>query len=42
MELQPLIDVRIYFLFNIFKVDGQNSTKFWIPIIIDKIYMLLL
>ena len=42
MELQPLIYVRIYILFNILKMNGQNSTKFWIPIIIDKIYMLLL
>ena len=46
-ELLPLIDVRIEFLFNIFKSNrpiktkfcGQNLTKFCIHIIIDKIYV---
>ena len=27
------------FLFNIFRMDEQNLTKFFIPIIIDKIYV---
>ena len=39
MELQPLIDVRNWFLLNIFRMDGQNSTKFSIHMIIDKIYI---
>ena len=38
-ELQPLIDVRIQFLFNILRMYGQNLTKFCIHIIIDKIYV---
>ena len=38
-ELRPLIDVRNWFLLNILRMDGQNSTKFCINIIIDKIYI---
>ena len=38
-EFQPLIDVRIQFLFNILRMNGQNLTKFCIHIIIDKIYV---
>ena len=38
-ELQPLIDVRNWFLLNILRMDGQNSTKFCIHMIIDKIYI---
>ena len=38
-ELQPLIDVRIQFLFNILRMYGQNLTKFCIHSIIDKIYI---
>ena len=30
MELQPLIDVRHFFLFNILRMDGQNLIKFCI------------
>ena len=37
-ELWPLIDVRIFFLLNILRMDGQNLSKFCIHIIIDKIY----
>ena len=37
IELRPLIDVRIQFLFNILRMNGQNLTKFCIHIIIDKI-----
>ena len=37
-ELRPLIDVRIQFLFNILRMNGQNLNKFCIQIIIDKIY----
>ena len=37
-ELLPLIDVRIEFLFNIFKTNGQIKTKFCKHIIIDKIH----
>ena len=37
-ELQPLIDVRIVFLFNIFKTNRLIKTKFCKHIIIDKIY----
>ena len=37
-ELLPLIDVRIEFLLNILKTNGQIKTKFCIHIIIDKIY----
>ena len=32
-ELWPLIDVRINFLFNILRMNGQNLTKFYIHII---------
>ena len=38
-ELQPLIDVRNWFLLNILRMDGQNLTKFCIHFIIDKIYV---
>ena len=38
-ELQPLIDVRISFLLNILRMNGQNLTKFCIHINIDKIYV---
>ena len=38
-ELQPLIDVRYWFLLNILRMDGQNLTKFCIHFIIDKIYV---
>ena len=38
-ELRPLIDVRIQFLFNILRMNGQNLTKFCMHIIIDKIYV---
>ena len=38
-ELQPLINIRNWFLLNILRKDGQNSTKFCIHIIIDKIYI---
>ena len=37
-ELLPLIDVRIKFLFNIFKTNRPIKTKFCKHIIIDKIY----
>ena len=37
-ELLPLIDVRIEFLFNIFKTKRPIKTKFCKHIIIDKIY----
>ena len=37
-ELLPLIDVRIDFLFNIFKTNRPFKTKFCKHIIIDKIY----
>ena len=37
-ELLPLIDVRIEFLFNIFKTNRLIKTKFCKHIIIDKIY----
>ena len=36
-ELQPLIDVRNYFLLNILRMDRQNLTKFCIHIIMDKV-----
>ena len=39
MELQPLIDIRNWFLLNILRKDEQNLTKFCIHIIIDKIYI---
>ena len=38
-ELRPLIDFRNIFLLNILRMDEQNSTKFCIHIIIDKIYV---
>ena len=37
-ELLPLIDVRIEFLFNIFKTNRPIKTKFCKHIFIDKIY----
>ena len=37
-ELLPLIDVRIEFLFNIFKTNRPIKTKFCKHIIIDNIY----
>ena len=37
-ELLPLIDVRIEFLFNIFKTNRPIKTKFCKHIIIHKIY----
>ena len=37
--LRSLIDVRIWFLLNILKMNGQNLTKFCTHIIIDKIYV---
>ena len=37
-ELLPLIDVRIEFLLNILKTNRPIKTKFYIHIIIDKIY----
>ena len=36
-ELRPLIDVKIQFLFNILRMNGQILTKFCIHLIIDKI-----
>ena len=39
MGLWHLIDVRIQFLFNILRMNGQNLTKFCTHIIIDKIYV---
>ena len=33
-----MIDVRNWFLLNILRMDGQNSTKFCIHMIISKIY----
>ena len=38
-ELRPLIDARIWFLLHILRMNGQNSTKFCIHIIFDKIYV---
>ena len=37
-ELLPLIDIRIEFLFNIFKTNRPIKTKFCKHIIINKIY----
>ena len=37
-ELLPLIDVKIEFLFNIFKTNRPIKTKFCKHILIDKIY----
>ena len=39
IELRPLINVRIEFLLNILKTNGPIKTKFFIHIIIDKIYV---
>ena len=38
-ELLPLIDVRIWFLFNILKTNRPITTKFCKHIMIDKIYI---
>ena len=38
-ELRALNDVRIQFLFNILRMNGQNLTKFYRHIIIDKMYI---
>ena len=38
-ELLPLIDVRISFLLNILRMNGQTLTKFCIHNIIDRIYV---
>ena len=38
-ELQPLINVRNWFLLNILRMDGHNLTKFCIHMIISKIYI---
>ena len=38
-ELQPLINVRNWFLLKILRMDGQNLTKFCIHMIISKIYI---
>ena len=38
-ELWPLIYTKILFLFNILRTNGQNFTKFYICIHIDKIYV---
>ena len=40
-ELQPLIDVRIKFLLNIFKTNRPIKTTFCIHIISDKIYVVI-
>ena len=40
-EFRPLIDVRIKFLLNILKTNRPIKTKFCIPIIIDKIYVVI-
>ena len=40
-ELRPLIDVRFKFLLNILKTNRPIKTKFCIPIIIDKIYVVI-
>ena len=37
-ELMPLIDVRIEFLFNIFKTNRPIKSKFCKHITVDKIY----
>ena len=39
IELQPLINVIIEFLLNIQKTNRPIKTKFFIHIIIDKIYV---
>ena len=38
-KLRPFIDVRIEFLLNIMKTNKTIKTKFYIHIIIDKIYV---
>ena len=38
---RPLIFVRIKFLLNILKTNGPIKTKFFIQIIIDKIYIVI-
>ena len=38
-ELWPLINAKILFSFNILRTNGQNFTKFYICIHIDKIYV---
>ena len=38
-ELWPLIDVRIWFLLHILRMNGQNETKFCISVMINKIYV---
>ena len=38
-ELQPFIDVRIWFQLNILRIDRQHLTKFCMHIIIDEIYV---
>ena len=40
-ELLPLIDVIIKFLLNILKTNGPIKTKFYIHIIIDKLYVVI-
>ena len=40
-ELRPLIDVRIKVLLNILKTNRPIKTKFYIHIIIDKIYVVI-
>ena len=40
-ELRPLIDVRIKFLLNILKTNRPIKTKFFIHIIIFKIYVVI-
>ena len=40
-ELRPLIDVRIKFLLNILKTNRPFKTKFFIHVIIDKIYIVI-
>ena len=40
-ELRPLIDVRIKFLLNILKTHRPIRTKFYIHIISDKIYVVI-
>ena len=40
-ELRPLIDVRIKFLLNILKMNRPIKTKFYIHIIIHKIYVVI-
>ena len=37
-KLRPLIDIRIWFLLNILRMNGHNLTTFCTHIFIDKIY----